>query len=135
MQAAQTLVEQVRSWAEGRDDIRALALVGSHARGAARPDSDIDFTLVCDERARYLQDIGWLSTFGEVARYSFEDWGQVQSVRVFYRDGLEVEFGITGAPWLALPPDSGTAQVLRAGCSILLDRDGQLHRLLQSVLT
>jgi hypothetical protein len=91
----------------------------------------VDLVLVCAEPVRYLSNTEWLSSFGEVSEFSFEDWGQVQSVRVFYRSGPEVEFGITGAVWLAIPPDPGTAKVLRNGNSILLDRDGQLERVLR----
>jgi predicted nucleotidyltransferase len=131
--SAESFIEHVRRWAEVRDDIRALALVGSHARGDARSDSDVDLVVVCTDSARYLADTDWLSTFDEVTRFSFEDWGQVQSVRVFYRNGPEVEFGITGTAWMAIPPDRGTAEVLKNGSSILLDRDGQLDRLLRIV--
>jgi predicted acetyltransferase/predicted nucleotidyltransferase len=127
--SAAPLIESVRRWAELREDIFALALVGSHARGEARADSDVDLVLVCSNPQRYLSDTTWVSTFGDVTECSIEDWGQVQSLRVFYRNGPEVELGITGPGWTALPPDPGTAEVLRNGCSVLLDRDGQLARL------
>lgn len=128
---AEALIDDVRRWAEARKDIRTLAVVGSHARGDAGPDSDVDLVLVCSDPARYLIDIAWVRTFGEVGELSFEDWGLVQSLRVLYRNGPEVEFGIAGAEWTATPPDRGTAQVVGDGCSILLDRDGQLGRLLR----
>ena len=35
---------------EGAAEIRAVALVGSHARGTARMDSDIDLVLARDGR-------------------------------------------------------------------------------------
>ena len=94
--SAESLIENVRNWAELRDDIRALAVVGSHARGEARSDSDVDLVVVCADPTRYLRDTNWLSTFAPVTRFSLEDWGQVQAIRVFYRNGPEVEFGITG---------------------------------------
>jgi predicted nucleotidyltransferase len=130
---AESLIEKVRRWADLRDDIRAVALVGSYARGDARADSDIDLVLMCSERSRYLSDTGWLSTFGEVATQSFEDWGMVQSIRVVYRNGPEVEFGVTGLDWAAFPVDEGTAAVLRHGCSVLLDRDGRVEAVLRVV--
>ena len=120
----ESLIEKVRGWAELRADIRGLVLVGSHARGAARADSDIDLVLVCIDPLPYLKNSDWLSTFGEVVRFSLEDWGKVQSMRVFYRNGPEVEFGITSLDWIAVPIDDGTAGVLRSGHSVLLDRDG-----------
>ena len=126
---ARSMIESVRRWAELRDDILGLALVGSHARGEARPDSDIDFLVLCADPARYLAHPEWVSAFGEVASLAFEDWGKVQSIRVHYQDGPEVEFGIAGTDWIAVPPDEGTAEVLRAGCIVLFDRDGLIERL------
>jgi predicted nucleotidyltransferase len=128
---AEALIDDVRRWAEVREDIRTLAVVGSHARGDARPDSDVDLVVVCSDPARYLNDIAWVRTFGEVVELSSEDWGLVQSLRVPYRNGPEVEFGIAGTMWTVIPPDRGTAQVVGDGCSMLLDRDGQLGRLLR----
>lgn len=128
------MIEAVRRWAEGRADIRALALVGSHARGDARPDSDIDLVLLCTDPERYVRATDWISTFGEVARSSLEDWGDVRSVRVTYRSGTEVEFGIAGLDWAAIPPDRGTADVLRNGVRILLDREALLDRVVRAVL-
>ncbi|MBD3160817.1 MAG: hypothetical protein GF346_01585 [Candidatus Eisenbacteria bacterium] len=123
-------MEDVRRWAEGRTDIRALALVGSHARGTARPDSDIDLVVLSTEPVRYLGRTEWVSLFGEVARISLEDWGEVRSVRVVYQNGTEVEFGIADPAWAAVPLDRGTADVLGDGCRILLYRDGSLRRAL-----
>ena len=131
--SAASLIDSVRRWAEVREDVQTLAVVGSHARGDARPDSDVDLVVVCSDPSRYLSDTAWAWAFGDVGELSFEDWGEVQSVRVFYRNGPEVEFGITGIEWTAIPPDRGTAEVVGNGCAILLDRDGRLSRLLRMV--
>lgn len=127
--SAESFIDSVRRWAEVRNDILALAVVGSHARGDARADSDIDLVLICSDPTRYLADPSWASAFGTVTDLVTEDWGLVQSVRVFYQDGPEVEFGIAGTAWTEIPPDPGTAAVVRDGCSNLLDRDGRLGRL------
>ena len=50
----------------------------------------------------------------------------VTSLRVFYQDGLEVEFGIITAEWAALPPDNGNARVIAGGMQILVDKAGLL---------
>lgn len=131
--SAESLIDSVRNSAEVSEDIRALAVVGSHARGEARPDFDVDLIVICSDPTRYVSDTKWVSAFGELRELSFEDWGLVQSLRVFYRNGPEVEFGITGSEWIAIPPDRGTAEVVGNGCTILLDRDGQLGRLLRIV--
>src|SRR5687767_1223031 len=40
------IIARVVEWAERRPDIRAVALVGSHARNTATPDSDVDLILL-----------------------------------------------------------------------------------------
>lgn len=57
----------------------------------------------------------------------------MQSVRVHYAHGLEVEFGIAGTEWMELPLDSGTVQVFTDGLEILFDPDGHLDRAIRSV--
>ncbi len=122
------LVTAVTSWAEKQVDIVSVALVGSHARGNARTDSDVDLVIQCATPARYLGDLTWISEFGVARDVSVEDYGLVQSVRVFYADGPEVEYGITSSEWVTLPLDEGTITVLRNGVLVLLDRDGALPR-------
>jgi predicted nucleotidyltransferase len=131
---ADELVQAVTSWAENHLDIVSLALVGSHARGNARLDSDVDLVLQCAKPARYLGDLTWISEFGVAQEVSVEDYGLVQSVRVFYADGPEVEYGITSSEWVTLPLDEGTIAVLRDGVVVLLDRDGALTRAVEIAL-
>jgi len=131
---ADELVKAVASWAENHVDIVSVALVGSHARGAARSDSDVDLVIQCASPARYLGDLTWISEFGVAKDVSVEDYGVVQSVRVFYEDGPEVEYGITSSEWATLPLDEGTLKVLRDGVKVLLDRDGSLNRAVELAL-
>ena len=121
-------MKAVTSWAGDQPDIVSVALVGSHARGEAFSDSDVDLVIQCTRPSRYLQEPSWISEFGVAQSVSIEDWGLVKSVRVFYTDGPEVEYGITSSAWLTLPLDEGTIKVLRDGVIVLLDRDGSLAR-------
>lgn len=89
--------------------------------------------LLCVDPDRYIQQTAWIESFGRVRDRRREDWGKVQSLRVFYHDAVECEFGITGLDWAALPPDAGTAAVIRNGARILIDRDGLLSELIQAV--
>jgi hypothetical protein len=112
----------VASWAETQPELGGIVLVGSYARGAASATSDIDLVLLAEEPEAYLRDRTWLNSFGEPVRVGLEDWGKVTSVRVFYADGREVEFGLAGIDWGGDPSDEGTTRVIRAGARVLYDR-------------
>ncbi len=122
-------LSQVKTWAEQQPDITGVLLVGSYARGTARPDSDVDLMVLTTSPQRYLDDISFADRFGAVAKWVIEDWGRVTSVRVWYKDGLEVEYGITDPDWAAQPLDAGTRRVISDGMRVLFDRDGSLSRL------
>jgi predicted nucleotidyltransferase len=119
---AARLIEEVQAWAASRLDVLGVALVGSHARQAARPDSDIDLVIVCESPSLYVEDRAWVRTFGTPRRMEREDWGRVTSLRVWFADGLEVEFGIADRDWGSAPLDSGTRRVIEDGCVILFRR-------------
>ena len=129
----QSFIDSLVSWATSDARIAALALVGSHARGEARPDSDVDLVLVSFDRQALLDDVTWPTVFGPVERVALEDYGFVQSLRVTYAEGLEVEFGVTGLMWTALPLDPGTKRVVDEGLRILYDPDGRLERTIARV--
>lgn len=134
MSSAETFIEQSIHWAAGQSQITALALVGSRARGTARPDSDVDLILLTAEPQTYQDDRRWLDVFGDVERVTEEDWGRVRSLRVVYRHGLEVEFGFSTPDWAqAAPVDPGTARVVRAGMRSLYDPAGVLQSLQAAV--
>lgn len=111
------------TWAEKVADIQALVLVGSCARGTNRPDSDVDLIVVTPRQMEYVARHAFVSQFGEVEREQTEDWGACQSVRIFYRSGMEVEFGFVLPSWLDIPLDPGTRDVLRDGCRFLTDKN------------
>ena len=108
-----------------RNSVLAVILVGSHARGAARPDSDVDLVILTPEQPAWFRDTTWAAGLGAVVRMSEEDWGAVRSLRVWYADGNEVEFGFAAPSWLDSPLDAGTGRVLDDGYRILHDPSGR----------
>src|SRR5205807_4452988 len=120
----------LRQWAEQQEEIAGVLLVGSHARGQAREDSDVDVVLLTLKPERYLGDRSWVAQFGSAARLEEEDWGRVVSLRVWYARGLEVEFSWTDPDWASLPPDPGTQRVVSDGAQVVFDREGMLTELL-----
>jgi hypothetical protein len=127
-------IQAITRWAEARADVEAVALVGSWARGAARPDSDVDVVILCTDPSAYLSHDSWMADFGEVDQVVAEDWGAVGAWRVFYQGGLEVEFGFTTAAWARTDPvDRGTRRVARDGLKALVDKHGLLRALSDSL--
>lgn len=129
--AIAAFLDRVTEWAIHQPTLSGVALVGSHARGEARPDSDIDLVLLCTHPNAFLKDTLWVRLFGEVMACQTEEWGRVTSLRVSYRNGLEAEFGLTTPTWARFPIDAGTRQVVSNGVRILLDKEGALGRLLE----
>jgi predicted nucleotidyltransferase len=124
------LLSGVKEWAAHRPDIAGILLVGSYARGTPRTDSDVDLVILTAEPERYLDSISFARNFGLVVKWEKEDWGRVTSLRVWYQDGLEVEYGIARPDWASQPLDAGTRRVVSDGVQIIFDRDGSLNWLL-----
>lgn len=116
------------------EEIAAVILVGSQAKGNATPDSDIDLVILCQRPQKNLENATWAQEFGEIERSTVEDWGKVKSLRAWFASGLEVEFGLTSEDWIAKPLDEDTRIVLRDGFKVLFDRD-RLSANLQAELT
>ena len=110
------------SWASDQPDVQAIALVGSYARGAARADSDIDLVILTDQPGIYLDNPEWAERFGSVEKHQTEDCGKLISIRVWYQNGLEVEYGIAVPDWVATPLDAGTQEVILGGMIVLFER-------------
>ena len=116
------------TWASRQPDIQGIAVVGSYARGAARDDSDIDLVILTDQPHHYLDEVQWIDRFGVVEKYQTEDYGKLISIRVWYKNGPEVEYGITTPDWAALPLDAGTQRVISDGLMVLFERGNVLSR-------
>lgn len=123
-------IEAVKLWATSKPDVHAVALVGSYARGAARITSDIHLIIILDDPRSYLENTNWLQSFGMPERQHLEDYGSVTSLRVWFRDGKEVEFGLTTPAWIKSPLDEGTRQTIRDGMLVVFEREPTLRALL-----
>lgn len=45
--------------------------------------------------SNYLENTLWIERFGLVQKHQTEDYGKLTSLRVWYQNGMEVEYGIT----------------------------------------
>jgi uncharacterized protein len=126
------VVNRVSRWVAVRDDIVGLLLVGSHARNAARPDSDIDLIVLTRDTTRYA-DRAWADelAIGELIRT--RSWGPITEQRFATTSGLEVEIGLGRPDWASVDPvDPGTRRVVTDGARILHDPTGVLATLLRT---
>lgn len=127
------LLEAAAGWARSHPDVRAVALVGSYARGRPAPGSDVDLVVLVDDPARFAPGAAWVpEALGRPARpVRTARWGPVLERRVVLESGLEVEFGFAPVSWAAVDPvDPGTAAVVAGGLRPVHDPDGHLARLL-----
>ncbi|WP_425246300.1 nucleotidyltransferase domain-containing protein [Streptomyces sp. NEAU-NA10] len=127
------VVERVTRWAEKRSDVAGALLVGSYARGAARPDSDVDLVVLTTQPSRYAEDEEWVRelALGEVVRV--QGWGPVTEWRHVTASGLEVEVGIGPTDWARTDPlDAGTRRVVMDGARLLYDPAGVLATLIRA---
>lgn len=116
------------SWAATQPGILGLALVGSWARDAARPDSDIDLMLLTSDPEGYRRDRSWLLDLDwalvglPVIGWRDADYGAVWSRHITLADAVEVEFSFALPDWAATTPvDFGTRRVASDGLRILYD--------------
>jgi len=126
-------LDKVTSWVSTQTDIIALVLVGSCATGTDTSSSDIDLVLITRNPQAYIRSSAWVQVFGCIERKQTEHYGKLTSLRVFYSNGPEMEFGITDKSWIALPLDEGTLGVLRDGSRVLYERDASISETINSV--
>lgn len=133
------LAEMTR-WSAARSDITAAALVGSHARGTAHVDSDIDVMVLTANLAAvrtasdWMEEIDWESIGAAVDTWKDVDYGPVWSRHVSLVDGMTIELSFGPPEWASVNPvDAGTASVVRDGCKPLYDPELLLHALVDVV--
>jgi predicted nucleotidyltransferase len=116
-------IEDFMRWSKRRRDIRAVALVGSYARLAAKETSDVDLIVITDKPQGYLTDTEWTRVFGRVIARKIEPYGRLTSLRVWYENGLEIEYGFTTREWVQTPLDEGTKRVIEGGMRVLFEKE------------
>jgi predicted nucleotidyltransferase len=113
---------EFKRWAATEAGIHAVALIGSHARDTATSESDVDLIVVTSPPNIYLEFRQWTSLFGNVLRDQMENYGKCTSLRVWYDEGFEVEYGFVDESWAALPLEEGTRKIIADGMKIMFER-------------
>lgn len=139
---ANAIVNAVTNWAVKRGDIRAMALVGSWARGNPHQVSDIDLLLLSDRVYEYRHCQEWLTEIGfGGAGYRLNSsesatYGVVWSRHVHLLPAAEVELAFAKCSWAQTEPvDGGTRGVVNDAFQIIFDKDGMLSKLISAVMS
>jgi len=119
-------IEDFMRWSKKRQDIRAVALVGSYARETATETSDIDLVIMAADPQKYLTNTEWTRVFGTAITKNVEEYGKLTSLRVWYESGLEIEYGFTTYDWANVPLDKGTKRVIDDGMRVLFEKEALL---------
>jgi aminoglycoside 6-adenylyltransferase len=123
-------------WAAERDDVHALAIVGSQVRKDTPADrwSDLDLILVVDDPTPYADDESWVAEFGAPVLTFLEETpgGEQRERRVLYKTGEDVDFPLFPLSALdRLESSENAAATLRRGFRVLIDRMDLEQRLLR----
>ncbi len=125
----------VADWAQSREDVRALVVVGSQARRDIPADrwSDLDVIFVLEDPRPYIEDATWVEEFGvPVVTFLEATLDGHWERRVLYNTGEDVDFVLFPAAVLErLEESAGAAELLGRGYRVLVDRIGLEPRLRQ----
>lgn len=102
--------------------IESVIIVGSYHRGTDKKNSDLDLIIITSDKARMVANQKFIEVFGDIEKKQTEYYGRCTSIRVWYKNGLEVEFGIVEPSWIEKPLDAGTYKVLNSGYRIVVDK-------------
>lgn len=100
-------------------------------------DSDLDVVVLTDEKLKYVDSDAWIEAAVSEAAPVIRrmEWGPLTERRVCLSSGLEAEFGFASPSWASTDPvDTGTAAVVRDGCTALYDPGGLVAELLETVV-
>lgn len=135
----QEILNSVIDFAKSNNQVLAVGLCGSRARGTARPDSDIDLSILVKDKLRFKTS-DWIENFDfgkineKLAYYKDEIYGSVWSRHVFLESKAEIEFSFADRSWADINKlDDGTRKVVSDGFEILYDPQKILSKLVKKV--
>jgi predicted nucleotidyltransferase len=113
----ETLLDRVGSWLGDREDVVAIGLLGSWARGSPTRRSDVDLVVITREPATYITNETWIAGLPGARLIQTQQWGPIFTERrLVLPSGLEIDVGITDPRWASTNPvDEGTARVIGGG--------------------
>jgi GNAT superfamily N-acetyltransferase len=140
--AANAIVRAVTAWALAHEDIRAMALVGSWARGNPHRDSDIDLLLLSNRADEYRRRRKWLTEVDfegvgyRVLSTKNASYGAVWSRHVTLVPTSKVELTFARCSWARIDPvNIGTRSIVKDAFRVIIDKDRILATLVEAVMS
>ena len=105
--------------------------MGSHARGTASDDSDIDLVILTARPSDYTTREDWVDDWGLGHLVDTRSWGAITERRLRHPSGRDIDVGIGEPTWASERPiNAGTLRVVRDGLRPLYDPQSLLKQLL-----
>ncbi len=120
-------------WAGAEPAIRALALVGSQARGDPDMLSDVDLLVLAVHPASLLHGWDVWSFLGNPVAVRQHWWGGLVETRLQLGTGLDVDIDVASTRWARAPLEDGARLLLLGGIRVLHDPDGLLRAALEAL--
>ncbi len=120
---------KLKEFSMNDNHIESAIIVGSYARGTNTENSDLDICLITTNKNEMVENPDFVKKFGAFSKMQTEYYGECTSIRVWYENGLEAEFGIVEPSWIRLPLDKGTRKVLNDGYKVIVDKKNYFQNL------
>lgn len=128
----------VFSWSERHPDIKGIAVVGPWARREARMDSHLDLVVLTLDKRYYAPSDYWICQAlpSPCVITGAQTWGFLTELEVRLPSGLVIDFGFVPPSVASINPFNPTmVRLVATGCIPLVDPEGMIERLIESVLT
>lgn len=125
----ENFINALKDFSANTPHIESVIIVGSYARGTNKESSDLDIVIITPNKSEMVRNQGFVQNFGEVYKKQTEYYGACTSIRVWYKNGQELEFGIVEPSWIKKPLDTGTSKVLGDGYKIVIDKKDYFENL------
>lgn len=116
------IFKKLKEIGQHTSDIECILVVGSVVTGTNTIGSDLDIMIITANKSFLVQDKSFIEYFGIVINSKIEYYSAWTSIRVWYQDENEIEFGMVDPSWSSLPLDSGTRKLLTEGYKIIIDK-------------
>lgn len=124
-----SFIGKVRRFAMRDPRVESAIVIGSYARGTHTETSDLDLCIITASKNEMIEAPEFIREFGTPQSTRTEYYGACTSIRVWYENGPEVEFGIVEPSWISQPLDAGTRKALSGGYTVIADKKNYFQNL------